>query len=267
MPVLTWMTHHRFWILGLGVTTLLVAVAAGVWFFLLRSPGTQVDLRQALRLYRQDQHQHAKAAGNALLPPPGVYRYRTSGSEQLSIGGINRSYPATTEMVVTDTGCATIMWDPLEQHTEGVVVCSTNQGALTMTTALSNEEIAGTHVVETYHCPTGAYFVPPHSSPGERWKATCHGMGQRVDFSGQVIGMSEVKAGGLEVPAIHTRLTLSFAGAEAGTDPTDYWVSTQDALILAERESVHVKEGSSPLGSVFYSEHLELAIDSTAPIR
>ncbi len=81
-----------------------------------------------------------------------------------------------------------------------------------------------------------------------------------------MLGISEVKTGGLEVPAIHTRLTLTFAGADAGTDPTDYWISG-DALILAERESVHVKEGSSPLGSVYYSEHLDLAIDSTAPIR
>jgi hypothetical protein len=259
------MTHHRFWILGLGVTALLVAVAAGVWFFVLRSPGTQVDLRQALRLYRQGQH--AKSVGNALLPPPGVYRYRTSGGEELSIGGINRSFPGTTEMVVTDSGCATIMWDPLEQHTEGVIVCTTDQGALTMNTALSDEEIAGTHVVDTYHCPSDAFFVPPHPSPGQKWKATCHGMGERVEFSGQILRMSDVKAGGLEIPAIHTRLTLSFAGAEAGTNPTDYWVSTQDALILAERESVHVKEGSGPLGSVNYSEHLALAIDSTAPIR
>ena len=94
-----------------------------------------------------------------------------------------------------------------------------------MTTATSNEEIAGMHVVDTYHCPTAAYFVPPDSSPGERWKATCHGMGERVDFTGQVLGISEVKAGGPEVPAIHTRLTLTFTGAEAGTNPTDYWVS------------------------------------------
>ena len=36
MPVLTWATNHRFWVLGLGVlAAVLVAVAAGVWFFLL----------------------------------------------------------------------------------------------------------------------------------------------------------------------------------------------------------------------------------------
>jgi len=131
---------------------------------------------------------------------------------------------------------------PLEQHTEGVVVCTTNQGPH-MTTALSDEEIAGTHVVDTYHCSSDAYFVPPHPSPGQRWKATCHGMGERVDFSGQVLAMSAVKAGGREIPAIHTRLTLSFAGAEAGTNPTDYWVSTQDALILASVSPCTSKRG------------------------
>ncbi|HEX4219942.1 MAG TPA: hypothetical protein VHZ02_16310, partial [Acidimicrobiales bacterium] len=89
MPVLTWAAHHRLWALGIGIAVLIAAVAVGVWFFLLRSPGTQIDLRQALRLYRQGQHSGATGTSTD-LPPPGVYRYKTSGGEQLSFGGINR---------------------------------------------------------------------------------------------------------------------------------------------------------------------------------
>jgi hypothetical protein len=44
LPVLTWITHHRLWALGMGFTVLIVAIAAGVWFFVLRSPATQIDL-------------------------------------------------------------------------------------------------------------------------------------------------------------------------------------------------------------------------------
>ena len=269
MPALTWLTHHRLWILGLGLTALVVLVAAGVWFFLIRSPGTQIDLRQALRLYRQGQGQEAKYAEadpNPHLPAPGVYRYRTTGGEQLSIGGISRTFPSTSEMVVTDAGCATVMWYPLEQHTEGLVVCS-SKGGLTVTSVSSEEQIAGIHTVDHFRCPSSAYFVPPHAAAGKRWSATCHGMGDSVAFSGRVVGTTSVNAGSQSVPALHTRLTLKFSGAEAGTNPTDYWVSPQNGLILRERETVEMNQGAGPLGSVQYGEQMQLAIDSASPVR
>jgi hypothetical protein len=237
-----------------------------VWFFLIRSPGTQIDLRQALRLYRQGQ-QADSVDPDGHLPPPGVYRYRTSGGEHLSIAGISRSFPPTTEMVVTEASCATITWYPLEQHTEGLVVCSAGRGALAVTSVLSDEQIAGVRTDDVFHCPAGAYFVPPNPSSGETWHAACQGMGDRVAFAGRVIGLSGVNVKGRELPAIHTRLTLSFAGAEAGTNPTDYWVSTKDGVILRERETVDVHQGSGPLGSVRYGEQMGLVIDSTAPVR
>ena len=55
--------------------------------------------------------------------PAGVYRYRTSGGEQLSLADISRSFPATSEMIVTQDGCATMKWEPLVQHMEGLVEC------------------------------------------------------------------------------------------------------------------------------------------------
>ena len=72
MPVLTWASHHRFWALGFGAAVLLAAVVAGIWFFVLRSPGTQVDLRQALRLYRHDQRTAT------VDPEPASFRPRAS---------------------------------------------------------------------------------------------------------------------------------------------------------------------------------------------
>src|ERR1700722_10164296 len=93
MPALTWLSALRFWWgLGIGIPLCLVAAAVGVWFFVLRSPGTQVSLRQALRLYRAEQTSHG-AMADSHLPPQGVYRYRTTGGEQLSLGDIAAPFP------------------------------------------------------------------------------------------------------------------------------------------------------------------------------
>jgi hypothetical protein len=266
MPGLTWVTHHRIWALGIGVAVLIAAIAAGVWFFALRSPGTQIDLRQALRLYRQGQSADRSGRG-VHLPPSGVYRYRTSGNERLSVGGIGRSFPAATEMIVNEGRCATFRWAPFEQHIEGLVECPLADDALAMMTAMSDEQIAGVHTTEVIHCPADAYFVPPSPADGERWNAMCDAAGQRVAFSGQVIGNPLIDVGGRKLPSLHTRLTLSFSGSESGANPTDYWISVEDGLILRQRETVDMVQQTGPLGSVRYTEQMAIAISSVTPAR
>lgn len=258
--------------LGAGfvsLVALLAAVAAGVWFFVLRSPGTQVGLHQALRLYLQDQKdQKAGHAADTRLPPSGVYRYKSSGSEHLSVGGISRSFPGLTDMIVTQAaGCATMRWEPLVQHTEGMVECPEKNGALAMSAALSYEQIAGTQTTSVISCPVGMYFVPPDPHIGERWHTTCHSKGASVGFSGRVIGESYLDVDGRDVPALHTSLTLSFSGSQSGTNPNNYWVSLQNGLILRQRETVDVSQQAGPLGSVRYTEQMAIALSSVTPVR
>jgi hypothetical protein len=267
VPRFTWVTHHRFWALAIGVTTLVVAAAAGVWLFVLRSPGTQVDLHQAVGLYREAQ-KVGQTDGSAYLPPTGVYRYRGSGGEALSFAGISRDFPAITDTIVTQAdGCATMSWEPLKQHVEGWVECPQKQGALSIRSTPSYEEIAGTQNTTVIRCPPGMYFVPPHPFIGQRWDATCHSPGERIIFSGKVIGLSSVDVGGLEVPALHTHLALSFSGSESGTNPNDFWVSLQNGLILRQRETADLSQQAGPLGSVRYTEHMTISITSVTPIR
>lgn len=269
MQALTWCAQHRILTLGIGLLSLVAAAtaaAAGVWFFVLRSPATQVDLRTALRLYRDDRNEGR--SGNAHLPPSGVYRYRTTGGEQLSIGGISRSFPDATDMIVTQSGkCATMKWEPLVQHMEGIVECPQKDGALLLSSAVSYEQIAGTSTNSVITCPPNMYFVPPDPVAGKRWHATCHSKGQAIGFLGQVIGVSGLDVGGTEVPALHLRLTLSFSGAESGTNPNDYWVSLQNGLILRQSETVQVSQNAGPLGSVRYTEQMAIALTSVAPLR
>ena len=265
MPALNWINHHRLLLLGAGFAVLVVAVALGLWFFIFRSSSTPVNLRQALRLYRQDQS-HSTTWGSG-LPSPGVYRYRTSGNEQLSFGGISRTFPTSSNMIVTGSECAMERWEPIEQHMEGVEECRLKNGAYALTSLFTYEEIAGTKTNQVITCPTTAYLLPADEHSGERWHATCHSAGLNVAFSGSVVGGSSVEIGGTRVPAVHTRLLLTFAGSESGTNPCDYWVSPKDGLVLSERETVSLYQPAGPLGSVHYTESMAIALDSLTPVR
>jgi hypothetical protein len=265
VPALTWVANHRFWVLGMGVAVLVIAIAMGVWVFFLRSPGTQLDLRQALRLYR---HQEGAPNGaDPQLPPPGVYRYLTSGGEKLSVAGISRGFPKQSNVIVTDARCATVRWEPLVQHVETQVECPTGHGALTIVSMPSSEQIAGITTNMEIDCPPGTYLVPPNAAVGERWQTTCHGSGQIVHLTGSVVGFASMPVAGKMAPSVHTHLTMSFSGSESGTSPSDYWVSLINGMILRQSETVDVLQSAGPLGSVRYTEQMKISLQSLTPVR
>jgi len=264
MPTVDWAGHHRIWHLGIGFGVLVVIAAAlaGVWLLLFRSPSTEVGLRQALQLYR-----HGHPGSQRGLPSPGVYRYATSGSEQLSVAGASRTFPSTSYLIVDDDGCATERWVPDEQHVEGLEVCPTGGGGLATPTVPTREQIAGMTTTDVITCPAATVFLPARPRVGQRWQATCQTTGSAVTLTGQVLGDPAVQVGGRSVPAVHTRLTFTFAGGEQGTNPTDYWVAPATGLILREHETVDLSDAAGPLGSVTYTERMAISLASTTPDR
>ena len=266
MHVLTWAANHRILALGMGAAVTVGLVGIGLWFFLFRSPATQVDLSQALRLYRQAQRP-GTATADPRLPPPGVYRYRTSGGEQLSLGGIARTFPAVTQMIVTGTRCATMDWEPFEQHVEGLVECPATGQGVRVDSLPTYEEIAGIRSTTDIRCPPDAYLVPPRPAVGATWRATCAAPGTAVAYAGQLLGTSSVDVAGRVVPALHVRITLTISGAESGSNPTDYWLAERSGVILRQQETVALGQRNGPLGSVRYSEEMTISLDALSPTR
>jgi hypothetical protein len=265
MPVLNWIHHHKLLSVGGGMAVLAVLVLGGLWYLLIRSPGTQIPLRQALLQYR-DQQRSAAAPLSHGLPAPGVYSFRTTGGEQLSVAGIARSFPGLTRMVVTDRRCATVEWEPLVQHTESMVVCPTSGTGLAMTISVTHEEFAGLRTTTRIRCGAGAYVVPPRST-GTTWSSSCRAPGQTIALHGRLVGATELSVGGHSEAALHTRVTLTFSGSQRGTNPTDYWVSATDGLILREEERVDLIQPVGALGSVRFTEAMAVTLESTAPDR
>lgn len=265
-PPWRWIRRHRLLSAATALVTGLALAAGAVWYFVLRSPGTRVDLGQAVRLFRQGERAGGPTASDD-LPAAGVYPLRSAGDEQVSVAGIGRVFPRRSFLIVTDGGaCTTMEWRPFVQHMEGVRVCRGPAGSLLLVSAPSYEEIAGAQATNVLRCPPGTYFVPPNASPGRRWRALCHSPGERVRLQGQVLGLVNVSLGGRVLRAVHTRLDFFFRGADAGTNPTEYWVSAATGLILRQRESVDVTQSAGPLGSVRYTEEMRYGLTATLPI-
>jgi hypothetical protein len=257
-----WVQQHRF-LSVMALALIMVSCAGGTaWALVFRTVSSPVGLREALRMYRTKQTGKVLEALRNRLPAPGVYSYRTTGGESLSLVGVARSFPASTSMIVNDGRCATVSWVPITQHTEMTTVCNAPNGALTIPKLVTDESIAGSTTSSTIECPSLAYLLPPGATSGTRWAATCSqdSPAERIGLVGQALGPSTLTVGGQKVPVTHARITLTFNGAENGTNPTDYWIVPSSGLIVQERESVGVTQGG-----VHYTEHMEATLNGLDP--
>jgi hypothetical protein len=257
-----WVQQHR--LLTVIVLALVIVSTAGgtAWALVFRTVSSPVGLREALRIYRREQTAKVLESLRTRLPAPGVYSYRTSGDEGLSIMGVERTFPSSTSMVVTQGSCAVVSWVPIEQHSETTDVCDAPAGALTVPKLVTNESIAGTTTTSTIDCPATAYLLPPNAQRGQRWSATCAlaSPTEKVALNGVVVGPTTVDVGGRAVRVEHTRVTLTFDGGEQGTNPTDFWVVASSGLVVQQKESVAMTSGG-----VRYHETMKATLTGLTP--
>jgi hypothetical protein len=260
------------------LTVFVLASAGGTcWAVFFRTVASPVSLRDALRQYRQDAAGRSAAVPGASAQGPlanGVFGYRTTGSESLSILGVARSFPSATNMIVADAPaspgvvsgqCSSVSWVPITQHTETTTVCpETVDGAVAFVapTFVTYEAISNTVSTTTISCGPTSYLVPPHATTGMSWTAPCRQSGStaNVTLGGTDLGPSIVDVAGHGVPTTHVLLTLSFSGSETGTSPANFWLS--DGRVIEESETVELLQGG-----VHYHEVMDTVLTSLTPQR
>jgi hypothetical protein len=259
-----WVQQHR--LLAVLILAFVIVGSAGgtAWALVFRTVSSPVGLRQALRIYRREQTDKVLQTLRDHLPSPGVYSYRTTGGESLSLPGTARSFPSTTSMIVTGNDCATISWLPLTQHTETMTECAGPGGGFVVPRLVTTESIAGTDTTSIVSCPPTAYLMPPGAVPGQKWAATCalRSPAEKVLLAGVALGQSTMSIGGRPVTVEHARVTLTFEGSQAGNNPSDFWIVPSSGLVVQEKEEVAVTSGG-----VSYSENMRSTLTSLSPRR
>jgi hypothetical protein len=130
--------------------------------------------------------------------------------------------------------------------------------------ATDYEEIAGTATTTVMRCGGQAYLRPPRGVA--RWRARCTGPGEQVAVSGRVLGSPTLQVGSRSVPTMEVEVDEVYSGAQHGIGPCVYWL-TADNVIVRQRETVAVAEGTGPLGAVDYHEAMVADLASLTPTR
>lgn len=196
------------------------------------------------------------------LPTPGVYRYRTTGGEHISLFDYDRSYSPTTVRIVTRHGCGVREehWF-LVQHIEYYDRCAEALPAY-------GTDIAywWTHGTQAFRCAPGS-FDGSDLRPGQTSQWDCRDEDTRAAQSVHYIGDESVPVGGVVLPARHTRWTTAFSGATVGGAVVDDWFDPATGLVLREERHIGLKVGSPFVGRLTYADNSTYELLSTTPDR
>ncbi|HVF13881.1 MAG TPA: hypothetical protein VM942_04735 [Acidimicrobiales bacterium] len=222
-----------------------------------------VDRDEAVARFRAAIEASPEAgAESAGLPVPGVYRYRTTGGENVSFLEYRREYTPVTHRIVTRYGCGIREEQHfLVQHLEYYDRCGERLVAY-------GTDIAfwWTHGTQDFAC-TGGSFDGSGMEPGDRVEWECGDEDTVGRQTTEYVADEEVEVDGRSLPARHTRWTTVFSGATKGTAVVDDWFDVRTGLVLRETRAIGLRVGSPFVGDLSYIDVSEYLVLSTTPDR
>lgn len=200
------------------------------------------------------------AGGGQSLPPAGTYTYDTSGTQAFGNFASN-SYPKTTTMVLSPTGCGqSSTWNSSKGNSSTVDYCPTAGGLL-----IRSESTKVTYSfyseTMTFNCDPDAFVPVTAGRPGQTWHWSCSSQnGVTTSQLVTLIGAQTVTVGSEQVATEHVRVKSTISGGgESGTAVADYWF-TSDALTVKETGNIQARQGK-----VTYTSQYALVLESLSP--
>jgi hypothetical protein len=209
----------------------------------------------------------ADAPDPYVLPEEGVYIYRTTGGEQVSVFGAKHDYPSRTYSTVRHAGGC--RWeqrnDVIEEHTDVRKVCSKRDELLQVAQA-RYVTFFGQREGDELACEPWASFHGLEDAKGATSSSVCRGDDGEAHLTRTFVGMEPMVIEGEIVQAVRVHLDGTITGTHEGTSTDDLWLSRRTGLPLRWDRTVDIV--SSAYGAdVRYTEDASFTIESLDPQR
>lgn len=268
--------HRRRWVVA-GVIAGVVAVGLIVFAILWARRGADpVATRDVVERYRTERQAGDERSG-LLRPAAGVYRYRASGSERISLGSTEQQWGPTMPATVTDRadGCWSLRIEFSTNHWRAQRYCPRPGMLLEVGgTVFQRFEFVAFSATDTsvFTCDPPNVAIRVDAVPGAAWAASCEGRSPqratRVESTGTntFVGVEDIDVDGAPVRAYHYRLQRTLSGDQTGTEDTHEWYAADTGLLLRATHDSRVAS-PSPFGDVVYTEVGEFRLQSGRPRR
>jgi hypothetical protein len=193
------------------------------------------------------------------LPEPGVYRYATTGWEELSMPGSRRSFPSETAQTVTHTACGfQVTWQPLEERSDTFELCV--EGNRTVLASVTTyRAFFGQAHEQHFTCAE----VP--APAGAVWSVRCSDDANTVmHVTARAEARETLTVAGQAVETLRMRMDSQLEGDTSGTRNALMWFRDGDGLLVRTEVSSDLRV-QGPFGPVQYREEHSLHLaDPTA---
>lgn len=196
----------------------------------------------------------------------GVYRYATSGHEQVdALGGARHDYPAESAVTYRRGGCGDEdRWQPLKERYSSNTVCRGTHG-LEARVSVQRRQFFGQSEEQDLVCAPGLLLVPDQPRPGHVSSGSCQSDDTVIRLSITLRDVSPMTVGGRRVEVVHVTVDASLTGSTRGTTHREEWFTRQGLLVRGTSTTETDRDTSA--GVVHYSEVYDLRLDSLDPER
>jgi len=267
--------RRRRWPWVVGVIALLLALGGGVIAYAWGGRGAgEASVSDALSRFRRSNDQ---GTAGFLQPESGVYTYRGTGTEALSVLNLEQHWgpkvPATVSK--TSPNCWRLRIEYSTNHRQEFDYCTRGSTLLEMGGRTAQRFDFGVTKVDDlteFTCRPPGVAVRVDAVRGDRWKQTCTGgskqQGTTVTSSGtnRFLGIRRMKVAGQEIEAYAYRVDRRLTGDQTGTEHNELWFAVGSGLPVRYLRNTRV-DSPSPIGSVTYSEQGILTLAVLHPSR
>jgi hypothetical protein len=282
---------RRWLVAGLVGVTVLVVAAVFVRFVVLRDNAHAVPANEALKVFRAQSTTSTQPASTTATtavatsiaaatsttvaplaaPPlvePGIYRYKTTGSEQIdALGGTSHDYPPETTLTVVPGDCGVrVRWDALRERRDEWALCSSPDGIDLGPLGVQYHEFYNQPDEEAVSCDRKVLIVPILGSASEGpQQLSCTLADDPWMPTWEVLERTTRSVEGATIDVQHVRMTVDDNDEYFEHTVVD-WYLTATGLPV-EMSSTKESRTPSPIGGIVYHEQYDLTLISTTPLR
>lgn len=211
-------------------------------------------------------------------PAQGIYSYRGSGTETISVPPKSQSEGPELPGTVVDEpgGCFEFRLDFSDAHWQSWTYCTHDGNLVTSSKAgyyLWNFVVFKVDDTSTYTCRPGTRTVPAAVVVGTNSPVTCIGSNDHLSTgpvhmigTSRVLATSTLSVGSERIPAVLIREDVRFSGGQQGSNSADTWYSVATGLPLRGIWTTVVST-PSPVGVSTLRAHGSFVLTSTVPQR
>jgi hypothetical protein len=223
--------------IALVLAACVVVVAFLAWRLFPRDNTTRVSVGEAVNQFRAEGGGKGGGEGALFEREPGVYRYRTKGSESADTGLISSThdYDGISTITITPKGCGVVeRWEVLGGRWSEFTSCPTKGGDFfELVGFVEYHEFFGESRRSTYSCTGDPASKRSARQVGKTFHGHCESdEGDSATSESLVADIEKVDVGGKSFDAVHTKTHVKLEGHVSGTAERDDWRRRSDGLLL-----------------------------------